>query len=128
VHPKSLYFSTISPALLGNDLEQSLARVFNHGGDCQVHSRATAGSESPNQNVLGHDRTTDVALEGQQQVLRAAFPSIRDSVRVLLEVGMNRFTLKFHETKDLKVRNEIYRLCRELIKLDEPWKFRPIST
>jgi hypothetical protein len=28
-----------------------------------------------------------------------------------------------HETKDLKVRDEIYRLCRELIKLDEPWKF-----
>jgi hypothetical protein len=31
--------------------------------------------------------------------------------------------LKFHETKDLKVRDEIYRLCRELIKLDEPWRF-----
>jgi hypothetical protein len=30
---------------------------------------------------------------------------------------------QFHETKDLKVRDEIYRLCRELIKLDEPWKF-----
>jgi hypothetical protein len=27
------------------------------------------------------------------------------------------------ETKDLKVRDEIYRLCRELMKLDEPWKF-----
>jgi hypothetical protein len=57
-------------------------------------SRATAGSESPNQNVLGHDRTTDVALEGQQQVLRATFPGIRDSVRVLLEVRMERFALK----------------------------------
>jgi hypothetical protein len=28
---------------------------------------------------------------------------------------------KFHETKDLKIRDEIYRLSRELIKLDEPW-------
>jgi hypothetical protein len=27
------------------------------------------------------------------------------------------------ETKDLKVRDEIYRLCRELMKLDESWKF-----
>ncbi|HEY6364201.1 MAG TPA: hypothetical protein VI585_05350 [Candidatus Binatia bacterium] len=26
-------------------------------------------------HVLGHDRTTDVALEGQQQVLRATFPA-----------------------------------------------------
>jgi hypothetical protein len=26
-------------------------------------------------------------------------------------------------TKDLKITDEIYRLCRELIKLDEPWKF-----
>jgi hypothetical protein len=48
---------------------------------------------------------------------------IRESVRVLLEVRMDRLALKFHETKDLKVRDEIYRLCRELIKLDEPWKF-----
>jgi hypothetical protein len=23
----------------------------------------------------------------------------------------------------LKITDEIYRLCRELIKLDEPWKF-----
>ena len=62
-------------------------------------------------------------LEGQQQVLRATFPRIRDLVRVLLEVRMNRLALKFHETKDLKIRDEIYRLSRELIKLDEPWKF-----
>jgi hypothetical protein len=61
--------------------------------------------------------------EGQQQVLRATFPGIRESVKVLLEVRMDRLALKFHETKDLKVRDEIYRLCRELIKLDEPWKF-----
>jgi hypothetical protein len=61
--------------------------------------------------------------EGQQQVLRVTFTGIRDSVRVLLEVRMDRLALKFHATKDLKVRDEIYRLCGELIKLDEPWKF-----
>ena len=75
-------------------------------------------------NVLGRmDRTDAWELEGQQQVLRATFPGIRDCVRILLEVRMDRLALKFHETKDLNVRNEIYRLCRELIKLDEPWNF-----
>jgi hypothetical protein len=62
-------------------------------------------------------------LEGQQQVLRATFPGIRNAVRVLLEDRMDRLALKFHETKDLKVRDEIYRLAGELMKLDEPWKF-----
>jgi hypothetical protein len=77
-------------------------------------------------HVLDHDRTTDVALEGQQQVLRASFTGIRNAVRVLLEVRMDSLASKFHETKDLKVRDEIYRLSRELSKLDEPWQFRVI--
>jgi hypothetical protein len=79
-------------------------------------------------HALDHDRTHEYGLEGQQQVLRATFPGIRDCVRVLLEVRMDRLALKFHETKDLKIIDEIYRLCRELIKLDEPWVFRSIST
>jgi hypothetical protein len=74
-------------------------------------------------HVLGHDRTSNVALESQQQILRATFPGIRNAVRILLEVRMDRLALKFHETKDLRVRDEIYRLAGELIKLDEPWKF-----
>jgi hypothetical protein len=36
-------------------------------------------------------------------------------------MALEALALKFHETKDLMVRDEIYRLCRELIKLDEPW-------
>jgi hypothetical protein len=71
----------------------------------------------------GHDRAHEYTLEGQQQILRATFPGIRNGVRVLLKVRMDRLALKFHETKDLKVRDEIYRLCRELMKLDEPWVF-----
>jgi hypothetical protein len=39
---------------------------------------------------------------------------------------MDRLALKFHETEDLKVRDEIYRLSRELIKLDEQWMFSPL--
>ena len=51
--------------------------------------------------------------------------SVNESVRVLLEVRMDRLALKFHETKDMAAHDEIYRLARELIKLDEPWVFRP---
>ena len=67
----------------------------------------------------------DVDLEGQQQVLRATFPGIRDCVRELLRVRMDALARKFHETHDMKVPDEIYRLSRELIKLDDPWVFRP---
>ena len=59
--------------------------------------------------------------QGQQQVLRATFPGIRDAVRVLLEVRMDALARKFHETKDLKVSDEIYRLAGEHIKLEGPW-------
>src|SRR5262245_51226120 len=48
--------------------------------------------------------------EGQQQVLRATFPGIRDCVRELVRRQMDRLATKFHETKDLKVSDEIYRL------------------
>jgi hypothetical protein len=59
-------------------------------------------------HVLGQiDRTHVYELEGQQQGLRATFPRIRDSVRILLEVRTDRLALKFYETKDLRVRDEI---------------------
>jgi len=61
--------------------------------------------------------------EGQQQVLRATFPGVRDAVRVLLEVRMDTLARRFHETKDLKVSDEIYRLAGEHIKLEQPWVF-----
>jgi len=51
--------------------------------------------------------------EGQQQVLRATFPGIRDCVRELLRA----LAFKFHETKDMKISDEIYRLAGEYGKL-----------
>jgi hypothetical protein len=36
---------------------------------------------------------------------------------------MDALARDFHDTQDMKVKDEIYRLSRELIKLDEPWKF-----
>jgi hypothetical protein len=62
--------------------------------------------------------------EGQQQGLRATFPGIRNAVRILLEVRMDRLALKFHETKDLAVKDGINRLSWELIELDKPWVYR----
>ena len=64
-----------------------------------------------------------VERESQQQVLRPTFDGIRDSVRVLLEVRMDALARKFHETHDMKVKEEIDRLAGELVKLDKPWKF-----
>ena len=55
--------------------------------------------------------------EGQQQVLRATFPGIRDCVRELLRVRMDALAFKFHETKDVKISDEIYRLAGEYGKL-----------
>jgi hypothetical protein len=64
-------------------------------------------------------------LEGLQQVLRATFPRIRDCVRELLGVRMDALARKFHETHDMNVPDEIYRLAGEYGKLKEPWVFRP---
>ena len=62
--------------------------------------------------------------EGQQQVLRATFPGIRDSVRELLGVRADALARKFHETHDMEVKDELERLLKEYGKLKEPWVFR----
>jgi len=64
-------------------------------------------------------------LEGQQELLRATFPGIRDAVRELLGVRMDALARKFHETHDTAVKDEIYRLAREYGKIKEPWVFNP---
>ena len=48
-----------------------------------------------------------VALEGQQQVLRATFPGIRDGVRELLGVQMDALARKFQETHDMAVKENL---------------------
>jgi len=64
--------------------------------------------------------------EGQQQVLRATFPGIRNCVRELLGVRADALARKFHETHDMAVKDEIERLLKEYGKLGEPWSFRVI--
>ena len=50
---------------------------------------------------MGHDRTAEVTLEGQEQVLRATFPGIRNCVRELLGVRTDALARKFDETHDV---------------------------
>ena len=70
----------------------------------------------------GHgDREYD--REGQQQVLRPSFDGIRDSVRNLLGIRLDRLTRQFAATQDVKVKVEIERLTIEYDKLKEPWRF-----
>jgi len=69
---------------------------------------------------VGHDRTAEVALEGQQQVLRATFPGIRNCVRELLGVRADALARKFHETHDSAVKDELERWLNEYGKLNQP--------
>ena len=73
------------------------------------------------EHALDHDQRDGVALEGQQQVLRATFPRIRESVRELLGKRMDKLAREFARTHDPKVRDELSRLSIERGKLAEPW-------
>jgi hypothetical protein len=72
---------------------------------------------------LDHERRKGVALEGQQQVLRATFPGIRESVRELLGKRMDHLARQFAASHDPKIVDELSRLSTECSKLAEPWKF-----
>ena len=61
--------------------------------------------------------------EGQQQVLRPSFEGIRDSVRDLLKVRLDKLARQVATTDDMKVKEEIDRLAKEYGKLKEPWRF-----
>src|SRR5215813_10780208 len=59
--------------------------------------------------------------EGQQQVLRATFPGIRNCVRELLGVRADALARKFHDTHDMAVKDELERLLKEYGELGKPW-------
>src|SRR5215510_8191820 len=61
--------------------------------------------------------------EGQQQVLRATFPGIRNCVRELLGVRADALARKFHDTHDMAVKDELERLLKEYGELGKPWEF-----
>ena len=61
--------------------------------------------------------------EGQQQVLRATFPGIRDSVKELIGKQTDALARNFAATHDMTVKDELERLLKEYGKLKEPWLF-----
>ena len=61
--------------------------------------------------------------EGQQQVLRPSFEGIRDSVRELLKMRLDKLARQVATTHDMRVKEEIERLAAEYDKLKEPWRF-----
>jgi hypothetical protein len=65
-----------------------------------------------------------VERKGQQQVLLATFPGIRDSVKELIGKRMVTLALEFHDTHNMNVKNEIEHLAKEYGKLKEPWGVR----
>jgi hypothetical protein len=56
---------------------------------------------------LDRDPSVEVDQEGQQQVLRATFPGIRNSVKELIGKQMDALARKFAATHDMKVKEEI---------------------
>jgi hypothetical protein len=74
---------------------------------------------------LERDPNVDLDTEDQQQVLRATFPGIRESVKDLLRVRIDTLAREFEATQDPNVKAEIGRLSNELATLDQPWVFRP---
>jgi hypothetical protein len=74
-------------------------------------------------HVLKNNTDSYAEREGQQQVLRARFPGIRDGVRELVGRKMDALARAFARTHDMQVKDEIERLAREYRKLKEPWVF-----
>ena len=72
---------------------------------------------------LDRDPSVEVYKEIHQQALRATFPGIRESVRELLGKRMDALARNFHETHDMKVKDELERLLKEYGKLNQPWVF-----
>jgi hypothetical protein len=72
---------------------------------------------------IARERDKDHEKEGQQQVLRATFPEIRNSVRELIGTEMDALACDFPDTRDMEVKNAIERLAREHGTLKEPWVF-----
>src|SRR5262249_55763934 len=64
-------------------------------------------------NLDGEREHEYAAREGQQQIFRATFPGIRNSIRVLIGKRANALARKLHETHDMAVKDELERLLKE---------------
>ena len=69
---------------------------------------------------IARERDNDHEKEGQQQVLRATFAEIRNSIRELIGQEMDALAHDFPDTDDMELKNAIERLAKEYGKLGEP--------
>src|SRR5262245_63703821 len=74
-------------------------------------------------NLDGEQEREYCAREGQQQVFRATFPGIRNSVRELIGKPADALARKFHQTHDMAVKDELERLLKVYRELEKPWEF-----
>jgi hypothetical protein len=70
---------------------------------------------------IARERDNDHEKEGRQQVLRATFAEIRNSVRELIETEMDELAHDFPDTDDMELKKAIEYLAKEYGKLGEPW-------
>ena len=72
-------------------------------------------------NLDGEQEHDYGTREGQQQVLRATFPRIQSPVRELVGRKMDALVREFHDSHNMKVKDEIERLAKEYGRLGEEW-------
>lgn len=77
---------------------------------------------------IARERDNDQEKEGQQQVLCATFPEIRNSVRELIGTEIDALARDFPDTHDMEVKNAIEYLAGEYDRLSEPWVFNSAPT
>ena len=61
--------------------------------------------------------------EDQQQILRAIFPEIRNSIREVIEQEMDALARDFPDTDDIELKNAMSCLANEYVKLGKPLVF-----
>jgi hypothetical protein len=69
---------------------------------------------------IARERGKEHEKEDQQQVLRATFPEIRNSIRELIGQELDALTRDFPDTDDMELKNAIACLANEYGKLGEP--------
>jgi len=74
-------------------------------------------------NHLQREGNNAIDIADQQAVLNATFSIINDCLKELVRKTMEALACEFDETRDLKVKKEIWRLVREYTKFKDSWEF-----
>ena len=72
---------------------------------------------------LQREGNNAIDIADQQAVLNATFSIINDCLKELVRKTMEALACEFDETRDLKVKKEIWRLVREYTKFKDSWEF-----